>query len=59
MSYYYNTETALLGLVIAGFAVWTFNSYRLGKFRGKKVLLPWVLGSLLVLVILAYLLYTT
>ena len=43
------SEYLWIAILLGGLFVWGFNSYRLGKFRGKKKVLPWVIGGLLVI----------
>ena len=48
MMHHYS-EYALIVLLLVGLLVWGFNAYRLGKFRGKKKVLPLVIGAVLLL----------
>ena len=48
MMHHYS-EYALIILLLVGLLVWSFNSYRLGKFQGKQKVLPLVIGAVLLL----------
>lgn len=46
MMHHYS-EYALIVLLLGGLFVWGVNAYRLGKFQGKKKVLPLVIGAVL------------
>ena len=48
MMHHYS-EYALIVLLLGGLLGWGFNTYRLGKFRGKQKALPLVIGAVLLL----------
>jgi len=52
------SEYALIVLLIGALLAWGFNSYRLGKFREKKKVLPWVIGAVVLLSAAAFFLLT-
>ena len=41
------SEYFWVSVLIGALLVWLFNSYRLGKFQGKKKVLPLVIGGIL------------
>ena len=40
------SEYFWVAVLIGALLVWFFNSYRLGKFQGKKKVLPLVIGAI-------------
>ena len=48
MMHHYS-EYALIVLLLVGLLGWGFNTYQLGKFRGKQKALPLVIGTVLLL----------
>ena len=52
------SEYALIVLLLGGLLVWGFNSYRLGKFQGKKKVLPLVIGAAVLVSATAFFLLT-
>ena len=55
---HHHSEYALIVLLLVGLLVWGFNAYRLGKFHGKKKVLPLVIGALVLLFAAVFFLMT-
>ena len=55
---HHHSEYALIVLLLVGLLGWGFNAYRLGKFHGKKKVLPLVIGALVLLFAAVFFLMT-